>query len=196
MEVKLHRVDYLQVGLTCKNTLKILDSGLFENNEITVVTAVVGDQAGSVQCFSVRSDSSHVETSHHASPSVNGKVYCLEVVGGATGSPKILTALQSMHIRGYTRKGKNFFGLELNNLTEPLKFMKFRWPNEIFVGGNYMYNHFVINADNSASGDKATIIQSKNVYVCPEVMTAMILLEDKTKRRSGRNKGLLTWSCY
>lgn len=183
METKLHRVDYLQVGLTNKNTLRIIDSVTYENGQIVAVTAVVGDQSGSLHCFGIRSDSSHVETIHQTPPEANSMVNCLEIVGGTTGSSKVLAAMGALNIKGYTRKGKNFFGLELNNLTEPIKHLKLRWPNDIFICGHYVFNHYVINADNS-SGEKGTIVQSKNFYVCPEIITGMLLVDDKTKRKT------------
>ncbi len=100
------------------------------------------------------------------------------------GSPKILVALGSAIIRGYTKKGKQFFGLELNNLTEPIKNFKMRWPNELFISGHYIYNNYLINETNNKSGAS---VQSKNYYVCPEKIIELVLIEDKQNRRTGGN---------
>lgn len=94
-------------------------------------------------------------------------------------------SIGTLNILGYTRKGKHFFSLELSSLTEPIKFMKLRWPNDIYICGDYIYNHYYLNVDNAASGDRGTIVQSKNFYMSPEKITAMILLDDKAKRRTG-----------
>ena len=98
------------------------------------------------------------------------------------GSPKILVALGSAIIRGYTKKGKQFFGLELNNLTEPIKNFKMRWPNELFISGQYIYNNYIINEADSKAGAS---VQSKNYYVCPEKINELILIEDKQNRKIG-----------
>ncbi len=101
------------------------------------------------------------------------------------GSPKILVAFGSSIIRGYTKKGKQFFGLELNNLTEPIKSFKMRWPNQLYIIGQYIYNSYTINSEgDSRSG---SIVQSKNYYVCPEKINELILIEDKHSRKLGKH---------
>lgn len=113
----------------------------------------------------------------------NAKISCIEVVStAASGGPKILVAFGSAVIRGYNKKGKQFFGLELNNLTEPIKNFKMRWPNELFISGHYIYNNYIINETDSKSG--ASVI-SKNYYVCPEKINQLILIEDKVRRKTG-----------
>lgn len=100
----------------------------------------------------------------------------------STGGPKILVALGAAVIRGYNKKGKEFFALELNNLTEPIKNFKMRWPNELFISGHYIYNNYIINETDAKSG---TSVISKNYYICPEKINELILIEDKAKRKIG-----------
>ncbi len=101
------------------------------------------------------------------------------------GSPKILVAFGSAIIRGYTKKGKQFFGLELNNLTEPIKSFKMRWPNQIYITGHYIYNNYTINSDGDSKS--SSVVQSKNYYVCPEKINELILIEDKHNRKLGKH---------
>ena len=182
--IKLSRIDYCQVGLTGKNTLRVLDSALNENNALAMVTAVIGDQSGLLHCFNLRSDSGSIDTIHQTYPMGNTKINCLEVIG-SSGSPKVVVAINTLSLRGITRRGKQFFALDLASLTEPIKYMKLRWPSDIYVCGDYMYNHFLINADNSASGEKGTVVQAKDFFMNPEKITAMILLDDRVRRRTG-----------
>ncbi|KAI1303141.1 Bardet-Biedl syndrome 7 protein [Halotydeus destructor] len=186
----LNRIEYFQVGLTSKNVLRILDSTQYNDGQVVAVTAVIGDHNGILHCFGIRSDSSHVETIHQTMPMENANVNAVEVVG-YSGSPKVVLSMGSLILRGYTRKGKNFLGVELNNLTEPIKHFKLRWPHDIYVCGHYIFSHYYINAENSASGDKGTIVQSKNFYVSPEKITSLILLDDKAKRKSATQDRLL-----
>ncbi|XP_054159812.1 Bardet-Biedl syndrome 7 protein-like [Oppia nitens] len=182
MSNKLNRIDYTQVGLTSRNSFKLIkygivspDSGLF--------AAVVGDHSGSVHCFTFRPDSANIDTIFKTLPGPNAKISCIEVINSSnpSGSPKILMAMGSSVIRGYTKKGKQFFGLELNNLTEPIKSLKMRWPNEIFITGHYIYNNYIITESDSKSG---SAVQSKNYYVCPEKIIDLILIEDKHNRKT------------
>lgn len=115
----------------------------------------------------------------------NAKISCIEVINSGTsgGSPKILVAFGSAVIRGYSKKGKQFFGLELNNLTEPIKNFKMRWPNELFISGHYIYNNYIISEADSKSGAS---VMSKNYYVCPEKIIELILIDDKLNRRIGK----------
>ncbi|CAG2114680.1 unnamed protein product, partial [Medioppia subpectinata] len=145
MSNKLNRIDYTQVGLTSKNSFKLIKQGVVGADNGTIA-AVVGDHSGSVHCFTLRPDSSNIDTVFKTLPGPNAKISCIEVINSSNsgGSPKILVAFGSSVIRGYNKKGKQFFGLELNNLTEPIKCLKMRWPNEIFISGHYIYNNYVI----------------------------------------------------
>lgn len=48
--LKLNRIDYLQVGLTSKNVLRIIDSTSCEG-QIVAITAVIGDHSGQCDSF-------------------------------------------------------------------------------------------------------------------------------------------------
>ncbi|CAG2166581.1 unnamed protein product [Oppiella nova] len=182
MSNKLNRIDYTQVGLTSKNSFKLIKQGIASPDNGTIA-AVVGDHSGSVHCFTLRPDSTNIDTIFKTLPGPNAKISCIEVINSSNsgGSPKILVAFGSSVIRGYNKKGKQFFGLELNNLTEPIKSLKMRWPNEIFISGHYIYNNYIITESDSKSGSG---VQSKNYYVCPEKINELILIEDKHNRRT------------
>lgn len=139
----------------------------------------------------------------------NSKINCVELFSGSSGSgsssARILAALGSSTIRGYNKKGKQFFCLELNNLTEPIKLFKMRWPDEIFVVGQYIYNSYLINSESinasssssnfSLSTSKSSsafnsVVKSRHYYVCPEKINDMIMLEDRFNRKTSKNRAI------
>lgn len=102
------------------------------------------------------------------------------MVYGTGSAPKVLVSYNSSVIRGFTKKGSQFFGLELNNLTEPIKCFKINWPNEIYICGHYIYNNYIINVnENSKNG---SVVQSKNYYVCPERINEIVIVENKHQK--------------
>ncbi len=70
MANKLNRIDYTQVGLTSKNSFKVIKTGIALNIGSGTVAAVVGDHSGSVHCFTLRPDSSNVETIFKTLPGI------------------------------------------------------------------------------------------------------------------------------
>jgi PREDICTED: bardet-biedl syndrome 7 protein-like len=181
MNIKLNRVDYLQVGLTFKNTLKLVN--LKSSDKITL-SAVIGDHNGSVQCFNIKSESVNVETLFKTSPNANSKVTSLQVVLNDTGSPKIIVAFAPSSIKGFNLKGKFFFHLDLNNLTESIEHLQVKWPSNIFIGGQYIYNHYMVNLENLGGG-REIVVQCKNFYVSPCKITGLIVIQDHFNQTSG-----------
>ena len=90
----------------------------------------------------------------------------------------------------------------MNNLTEPIKLFKMRWPDEIFVVGQYIYNSYLINTEtmnaNSSSNHFSlptgssksaafnSVVKSRHYYVCPEKINDMIMLDDKFNRKTSK----------
>lgn len=146
--------------------MKIFESGRHDES----LQLVIGDHSGGLQSYRVR-DGEIQDNVFKTTPGPNMKITAVEI---AEGSPKFFAAFGALMIRGLSRKGKQFFGLELNNLTEPIEHMKIRWPTDIFVCGNYIYNHYVL----SPSSTDANIVQMKNSYISPGVVSAMIVLTD------------------
>jgi Bardet-Biedl syndrome 7 protein len=166
MEVDFTRYDYLQIGLNSKECLKIMESAKQDD----VVQLVVGGLSGVLQSHKVKGGRL-LDTMFKTVPGPSSKITAVELVEGA---PKVFSAVGSLTIRGMTRKGKQFFGLELNNLTEPIEHLKLRWPTDIFVCGNYFYNHYIL----SQTAIEANIVHLKDSYICPGAVTAMIVLSD------------------
>ena len=77
MEQKLNRIDYLQTGLTSKNSLKVFKSSLIDDRTIT---AVIGDHSGSIHCFSIKTDSNNVNTIFKTLPGLRQIVNQLLIV--------------------------------------------------------------------------------------------------------------------
>ncbi|RWS16252.1 hypothetical protein B4U79_07615 [Dinothrombium tinctorium] len=131
MNLKLNRVDFTQVGLTSKNALVVLEPGFIESDGDVI--AAIGDHSGSVECFSIREQSFNCDTIFKTLPGPNAKISCMQLISSGSGTTKILSSFGSSTIRGFTKSGKQFFGVELNDLTEPIKHFRFRWQNELFV---------------------------------------------------------------
>lgn len=172
------------MGLTSKNTFRSLHKA--DGQEPADI--VIGDHAGSVHSFSLRTDSNQIETIFKTLPGPNSKINCVEVLNENTNAYRILVATGPSTIKGYNKKGKQFFALELNNLTEPIRIFKVRWPEEIFVVGQFIYNSYMINNNNESSsgGNKVanSVVKSRHYYVCPEKVNDFLLLEDKLNRRT------------
>lgn len=182
MNVQLNRIDYLQVGLTSVNTLKVINIASIDN-QLTEL-AVIGDHTGSIHCFSIKTDSSNVNTIFKTLPAPNAKINSVQIIKSTTSSsPKILVSFGSSIIRGYTYKGKQFFALELNNSTEPIKHLQVRWPNDIFICGKFIYNHYSLSPQ---ANDQHTVIRSKNFYVSPGKITGLILVDNCFNNCSGQ----------
>jgi hypothetical protein len=71
MSSKLNRIDYTQTGLTSKNSFKQIKTGITDNTGNGTVAVVVGDHSGSVHCFTVRPDSSNIETIFKTLPGIS-----------------------------------------------------------------------------------------------------------------------------
>lgn len=75
-----------------------------------------------------------------------------------------------------------------------------RWPDEIFVVGQYIYNSYLINSESINSGGGGSnfslptsnksssafnsVVKSRHYYVCPERINDMIMLEDRFNRKT------------
>lgn len=170
------RIDYNQIGLTSVDTLKAID---FNSN----VLVCVGDHTGSVDCFLIKSsDLSAPETLFKTLPNANSKINCVEIIAADTRSPRFLISFGSSVIRGFNKKGKQFFGLELNNLTEPIKHLKVRWPSEVMVAGQFIYNHYVISSDDANS--KSSSVQNRNCYISSGKINCLQVLDEKINHKS------------
>lgn len=132
MELKLSRVDYMQVGLTSPKTTRLLPSmgGLSQQK------VAVGDQDGVLQVFSVKKQ----EISHVFKSLPTGPITRLEL-GGALGTVKDkIFASSGNEVRGYTKKGKLFLGFD-TNMTDAISSMSIT-GNELCVAGTHVYNHY------------------------------------------------------
>lgn len=158
------------------DTLKAID---FNSN----VLVCVGDYTGSVDCFLIRShDPSTPETLFKTLPNANSKINCVEIIAANTRSPRFLVSFGSSVIRGFNKKGKQFFGLELNNLTEPIKHLKLRWPSEVMVAGQFIFNHYVISTDDANS--KSSSVQNRNCYISSGKINCLQTLDEKINHKS------------
>lgn len=157
------RVDYFQIGLNSKNCLKLLKS--FKDDADDGIQIIAADHSGYVQSSRIKGGR-QVEDVFKSNPSPNMKVTSMDVSEG-----KAFISTSAVQIKGITRKGKQFFSLELNNLTEPIAHLRMNWPREIFVCGHYMYNHYVLYSEGN--------IQMADSYVSPGKVTAMCIVQQQ-----------------
>ncbi|XP_058832796.1 Bardet-Biedl syndrome 7 protein-like [Topomyia yanbarensis] len=140
MELELTRVDYTTVGLTAPNCLQLLppSSGTNDPRGSTrqQQKAVIGDQDGVLQLFSMKKD----ELQIHFKTLPSDKIASVKL-GGQMGSiaDKIFTASENK-VRGFNKKGKMFLAFE-TNLTETIRSM-FVSGSDLLVCGNHVYNHY------------------------------------------------------
>jgi len=134
MELELDIVDYIQVGITAKDCMKIIP--YVDKNKKVSQKIVVGDQKGTLQCFGIKKN--EVNTIFKTLP---GSPINKIVLGGALGTAqdKVFVASNS-EVRGYSKKGKKF--LDFNtNLTESITNLHVN-GSDLLAGGLYLYNHF------------------------------------------------------
>eukprot|EP00057_Strongylocentrotus_purpuratus_P006712 XP_011661186.1 PREDICTED: Bardet-Biedl syndrome 7 protein homolog [Strongylocentrotus purpuratus] len=116
MELSLNRVDYLQVGVTCPRTMRLLP----EKKAKAPQKVAVADQTGVIQCFNIKKGEAVSAFKTLPGP----KISRLEL-GGTLGSlaDKVFAACGS-EIKGFShKKGKQFLGFD-TNLPESIKLMK------------------------------------------------------------------------
>ncbi|XP_055938767.1 Bardet-Biedl syndrome 7 protein homolog isoform X3 [Argiope bruennichi] len=154
LEINLNRVDYLQVGVTSPKTTKLLPA----QEEKSCQRVAVADHYGVVQCFGTKKN--EIQTYFKTLP--GPKIMRLEL-GGAIGTTrdKIFVA-SGGEVKGYTRKGKQFLRFD-TNMTEPIKSMHIS-GNDLFVCGNFMYNHYYE-------------CQDQNYYLSVDSINDMICLD-------------------
>ncbi|XP_042902114.1 BBSome complex member BBS7 isoform X2 [Parasteatoda tepidariorum] len=139
MEINLNRVDYLQVGVTSPKSTRLLPA----MEEKGCQRVAVADHYGVVHCFGTKKGD--IQTFFKTLP--GPKIMRLEL-GGAIGTirDKVFVAAGG-EVKGYTRKGKQFLKFD-TNMTEAIKSMHIS-GNDLFVCGNFIYNHYYECQDQS-----------------------------------------------
>lgn len=160
------RVDYFQIGLNekkCLNCFKHIKHDLEETIQV-----IAGDHSGYLQSSLIRCGRDVQDVFKCAPDS------CFKVTSITTSQGKVFVGTSTGYIRGITRKGKQFFNLELSNSNEPILHLKVSWPKDIFVAGEYIYTHYTLHSDGNI-----TMVDS---YISPGKITAMCILESATSR--------------
>ncbi|KAG7264305.1 hypothetical protein CRUP_020991 [Coryphaenoides rupestris] len=146
MELRLSRVDYMQVGVTSQKTMRLLPS---VGKKATQKVAIA-DHDGVLTCFGMKKG----EPVPVFKTLPGQKVVRLDL-GGALGMPqeKVFVCSGS-EVRGFTKKGKQFLSFEAN-LTERINAMRVCGA-DLFVCASYIYNHYCDCKDQNyfLSGDK------------------------------------------
>lgn len=132
MSIELARCDYCLLGLTGRQCMKLLpQTGLKGLNKVAV-----GGLDGVLQIFTI--NKGEVQVSFKTLPGDPIRVLQL---GGSSGmiQDKIFVASKT-EVRGYTKKGKLFLGLD-TNMTEHINSMEVV-GSDLLVAGNHLYNHY------------------------------------------------------
>lgn len=174
MDSKVSRSDYLQIGLNSRGCLKILDDSQEEDD---IFQVIVGDHSGSIQSIRIRMGKLY-ENVFRTVPANDCMITSVETVNG---SNKVFAIVGSQTIRGINKKGKQFFCLELNDLSEPIQHFKLQWPTDIYVCGQYLYNHYSLNS--AAGSVNMNVIQLTDSFICPAKITDMCILEDRLNNK-------------
>ncbi|CAI5653038.1 BBSome complex member BBS7 isoform X1 [Oreochromis niloticus] len=146
MDLRLNRVDYIQVGVTSQKTMRLLPP----LGKKATQKVAIADHDGILTCFGIKKG--------EAVPvfkTLPGQKIARMDLGGAAGTPqeKIFVCSGSQ-VRGFTKKGKQFLTFEAN-LTESINAMHVS-GSDLFVCASYIYNHYCDCKDQDyyLSGDK------------------------------------------
>ncbi|XP_039866369.1 Bardet-Biedl syndrome 7 protein isoform X1 [Simochromis diagramma] len=146
MDLRLNRVDYIQVGVTSQKTMRLLPP----LGKKATQKVAIADHDGILTCFGIKKG--------EAVPvfkTLPGQKIARMDLGGAAGTPqeKIFVCSGSQ-VRGFTKKGKQFLTFEAN-LTESINAMHVSGA-DLFVCASYIYNHYCDCKDQDyyLSGDK------------------------------------------
>ncbi|ELU07577.1 hypothetical protein CAPTEDRAFT_117810 [Capitella teleta] len=154
MELNLARVDYLQVGITSEKSMRLLPpSGKKEQtNKIAIA-----DHNGVLQVFGMKNG----EAQHVFKTLPGPKILRLEL-GGPTGGIKDRIFITSGSlVKGFSKRGKQF--LDFNtNLTESIQHLYVE-AADLFLCGNYVYNHY-------------RDCQDQNYYLCGDTINDVLCL--------------------
>ncbi|KAK7097977.1 BBSome complex member BBS7-like isoform X1 [Littorina saxatilis] len=130
MELDLQRVDYLQVGITSNGTMKLLPlAGKLQK-------IAVADNNGALQVFGMKKGEVQ---SVFKSQSPN-KITSMALGGQASAQRDRIFVSTGAEVKAYTKKGKNFLNFN-TNLSEPIQTLAVE-GSELFVCGNFVYNHY------------------------------------------------------
>ncbi|XP_043223062.1 Bardet-Biedl syndrome 7 protein homolog isoform X2 [Amphibalanus amphitrite] len=152
MDISLNRIDYTQIATTLPRTTKLLPPT--QGNKLQKVA--VGDKDGVVQLFSFKKNDLQV-----IFKTLPGKAITNMELGGALGTVKDKIFVSAGNaVMGYTRKGKQFLGLE-TNLTDDIHSIHVSGSN-LLVCSSFIYNHFYDCEDTNyyLSGEEITDVIS------------------------------------
>ena len=141
MELSLTRMELLQVSATSRKTMRLLPKGKKKQQNV-----VVGDDSGSVLCFGMKKE--QIEQVFKTPPGQRevGRIELAAEQSSADDKETVKIFYASGGtIRGVQRKGKEFLRFN-TNLTEPIRSMYIE-GEDIFTGGEYIYNQFVALKD-------------------------------------------------
>ncbi|XP_041358571.1 Bardet-Biedl syndrome 7 protein homolog isoform X2 [Gigantopelta aegis] len=171
MELNLSRVDYMQVGITCPQTMKLLPA----SGKLQKVT--VADCDGVLQCFGMRKR----EVQHFFKTVPGARITSLEL-GGPTGQPRERVFIAAgPEVKGFTKKGKNFLTFD-TNMSEPIQSMYVEGA-DLLVCGNFIYNHYRDCKDLNyfLCGDKVNNVLCLPLDRVPDVIP-VLACEDRVLR--------------
>ncbi|KAK6102274.1 hypothetical protein QQG55_7810 [Brugia pahangi] len=180
MELTLTRIDYAQIGITCKRSMRIIPTNQNTKKKSKFLDKIVcGGHSGTVLCFGRKDGETQVIFKTPPGP----KLVCI-CLGGALGmiQDKIFCAYED-RVKGYTKKGKQFLTFD-SNMVEPISCM-YIYGVEMFLCAERNFNHFhdCVDANTYLCGD-----QINDVLCLPIVegswvgrgITPIIACNDKT----------------
>ncbi|XP_052795027.1 Bardet-Biedl syndrome 7 protein homolog isoform X2 [Mya arenaria] len=171
MEINLTRVDYTQVGVTSRKSLRLLPiAGKTQK-------AAVADHKGVLQLFGVRKG--EVQQVFKTNPGL--KISRLELGGPVDGVRERIFTASGPEVKGYTKKGKNFLTFD-SNMSEGIESIYVEGA-DLFCCGKFMYNHYHDCKDTNffLSGDQVNdVICLPSLLVSP--LTPVLACQDRVLR--------------
>ncbi|CAG7829503.1 unnamed protein product [Allacma fusca] len=178
MELNLSRVDYLHVGSSFPNCLKILPT---YSEDGAQQKAAIANRDGIFQVVSWKK----IEPMHHCKINLSTPIAAIHL-GGAVAKDKIFIACGNL-VKGYTKKGKLFLSFD-TNLAETIKCM-YVTGGHLLVCGKNVYSQFEDCQDAGfyVSDDEINFITALPVEKA-KILVPILACKDRTLRILHRAK--------
>ncbi|KAL3880310.1 hypothetical protein ACJMK2_032558 [Sinanodonta woodiana] len=130
MELNLTRVDYTQVGVTSKKSMRLLPTSG------KVQKIAIADHDGMLQLFGMKKG----DVQNVFKTSTSTKLTRLDLGGPVGGVRERIFVSSGAVVKGYTKKGKNFLTFD-TNMSEPVLSMYVEGA-DLFTCSNFVFNHY------------------------------------------------------
>ncbi|PAA84302.1 hypothetical protein BOX15_Mlig025986g1 [Macrostomum lignano] len=153
MDINFSRLDYLQVGVTTRNCMKLLPPGSDGLQKVCI-----GDRNGALSIYSLKSN----EPKSVFSQPLSKQITRVDLAGKDGQSRDRIFVASGSEIRGFSRNGKQFVQFD-TNMTENIRSIAISNLSDLYVAGNTSFSHF-------------KDLKDQGYLLCPEVINDILVL--------------------